>query len=229
MNECIKDISTQFISTLVNDCKIEPAKLDIILTKLINRKSPKTKIIKSIKTIKSNKSIKPICQYIINEERCTTKAYKELDYCKKHHNLIEDSKKPRCSYMLPRNKVICNKIIRDSSTTEGLMYCNLHKNKKVSISKATNIRIYRNKFGYFEHKATSFVIVWGTKLVTGKQQPDGTIDPILTQIDIIMCKNLSLDHIIDIEERKEKIKEVIEEGKQHLQKKIDKLNELKNK
>ena len=54
------------------------------------------------------------------------------------------------------------------------------------VAKIPTIPIRRNQFGNFEHAETSFIFDSKTQKVTGKQNDDGTVDP-LTPEDINIC------------------------------------------
>jgi hypothetical protein len=66
---------------------------------------------------------------------------------------------------------------------------------KKLIEKIPEILIKKNQFGNFEHFETSFLIDKNTKKVYGKQNPDGSVEP-LCHDDINICNKFKFEYIL---------------------------------
>ncbi len=82
--------------------------------------------------------------------------------------------------------------------------------------KKSGFAIKRNSFGNFEHEPTHFVLDNATKTVTGKQNPDGSIDTLSAE-DINVCNQYKFTYILpdnlgaDETVEKEEVEELDEE------------------
>ena len=167
---------------------------------LMNKPSEKKVVEKKTKT-----TDKPKCVYLMEKGKnkgqvCGTSVCEESTsgkYCKKH--LTQETK--------PEKKEKVEKKV-DVKKDEPLL--TKSELKEMIEKRTTTISIVRNKHGHYEHEDTGIVLDRATNKAIGKQNKNGTVDP-LSEDDIDMCKNLGfkfvIPHTINSKEEKENVEE----------------------